>query len=513
MFGKGLCMILLCELLKNWPCTASGGNIRAEVRGVTDHSAEVIPGSVFVARKGRRSDGTAHIPEALRNGAVAVVTDTPDPPELPPDVAAVSVPDAADFLAHACSAFYGHPSRELEVIAVTGTNGKTTVTHFIGQILKAAGIKAAVLGTLGLWVDGEKQDIGLPALTTVPPAHLQRVLRHCADSGVTHIALEASSLGLEGGRLGHCRITRGVFLNIGKDHYGEHGGEAAYLRAKARLADLSDRIILNRDDPAILKLCEGKSAGWTFGGSPDGGNHIWVEDAGSGSWSAGCGGERILLPAPVGGKHNRLNAAASLAAAVSLGFGIRSCRAGLEGLKLPEGRMQETGLSGVRVIVDYAHTPDALKAVLESLALEAGGRIITVFGCGGDRDKEKRPEMGEIAAFYSSSVWVTSDNPRNEDPLQIISDILGGIGGEGPNHRAEPDRGLAIRKAIAEAAPGDIVLIAGKGHESGQTTAGVTRPFSDFEVARRHLEDIHSNSGSDTVQSTDGIWYDGGEME
>ncbi|MET3575847.1 UDP-N-acetylmuramoyl-L-alanyl-D-glutamate--2,6-diaminopimelate ligase [Bhargavaea ullalensis] len=510
-------MILLCELLKNWPCTAEGGDIRTEIHAVTDHSAEVVPGSLFVARKGRASDGAAHIPEALRKGAVAVVTDSASPPVLPPGVVSVSVPDAADFLAHACSAFFGRPSERLSVIAVTGTNGKTTVTRFIGQIFKEAGVKAAVLGTLGLWIDGEQADYPLPPMTTVPPAHLHKVLRHCVDAGVTHVALEASSLGLEGGRLNHCRIRDGIFLNIGNDHHGEHGGEAAYLRAKARLVKLADQIIVNRDDPAVLKLCEGAIPAWTFGGTPGDGRHVWIADDGSGGWEAGWCGGGAAVDAPVGGEHNRLNAAAALAAALSAGLEPAGCAGALGRLRLPAGRMQEMEKNGIRVVVDYAHTPDALEAVLKALSRTATGRLITVFGCGGDRDKEKRPEMGEIAAFYSSEVWVTSDNPRNEDPEAIIRDIFKGIGRQTARFRKEPDRDRAIRYAIAGATPGDVVLIAGKGHESGQTAGGVTKPFSDAEAAERHLSHYHGNhleiSGADPVQSVEGICYDGGEME
>ncbi|WP_159438407.1 UDP-N-acetylmuramoyl-L-alanyl-D-glutamate--2,6-diaminopimelate ligase [Edaphobacillus lindanitolerans] len=510
-------MILLCELLKNWPCLAAGGNIRTEIHGVTDHSAEVIPGSLFIARNGKASRGADHIPEAIRKGAVAVVTDIPDPPDLPATVASISVPDAADFLAYACSAFHGHPSEELTVIAVTGTNGKTTVTHFIGQIMKEAGIKTAVLGTLGLWIDGKKTDYPLPPLTTVPPAHFHRALRYCADAGVTHVALEASSLGLEGGRLRHCRIRQGIFLNIGKDHYGEHGGKEAYLKAKALLLKLADGMIVNKDDPAVLGLCEGTVPLRTFGGTPGGPDHFWICEAGDRNWIAGWEGGEAALRASVDGRHNRLNAAAAFAAAVSAGLDPLKCAGTLERLRLPPGRMQEISRNGVRVVIDYAHTPDALEAVLEALVRTVSGRVITVFGCGGDRDKEKRPEMGEIAAFYSSSVWVTSDNPRSEDPELIIRDIFSGIGEETARYHAEPDRDAAIRKAIEEAAPGDVVLIAGKGHESGQTAAGVTRAFSDEEAAGRHLGRIHGSrleeTGADPVQSADGIWYDGGEME
>lgn len=517
MFGKGSGMIELCELLKNWPCTAKGGDFRALVSGVTDHSAEVIPGSVFVARKGRSASGLDHIQEALRRGAIAVVTDISRPPALPQGVSAISVPDAADFLAYACSAFYGHPSRELTVFAVTGTNGKTTTTRFIGQLLKAGGIRAAVIGTLGVWIDGRKAPLQIPPMTTLPPAHLHRVLRYCADEGVTHIAMEASSLGLSGRRLDHCSIDYGIFLNIGTDHHAEHGGEEAYLHAKGRLSGLAGQIVLNAEDPAVLRIAGDKLPVMTFGERPGGGSHLRIDDDGNGNWMVVYGEDQVCIHAPVEGRHNRLNAAAAFASLVAAGFGLAELCRYASCLSLPEGRMQEAEGAGIRVFVDYAHTPDALEAVLGALSTVCKGRLISVFGCGGDRDREKRPQMGRVAGEYSDSVWVTSDNPRSEEPARIITDVMEGLENTAAIVRAETDRERAIRGAIYEAEPGDVVLIAGKGHEEIQISRSASRPFSDFRTALRFLGEREAEDGAaggdDRVQTADRFWYDGSGME
>ncbi|WP_197462207.1 UDP-N-acetylmuramoyl-L-alanyl-D-glutamate--2,6-diaminopimelate ligase [Bhargavaea cecembensis] len=510
-------MIELCELLKNWPCTAKGGNIRALVSGVTDHSAEVIPGSVFVARKGRSVSGLDHIHEALRNGAVAVVSDISNPPALPQGVSVISVPDAADFLAYACSAFYRHPSRELTVFAVTGTNGKTTTTRFIGQLLKAGGIRAAVIGTLGVWIDGRKTPLQIPPMTTLPPAHLHRVLRYCADEGVTHVAMEASSLGLSGRRLDHCSIDYGVFLNIGTDHHAEHGGEESYLRAKGRLAGLAGQIVLNAEDPAVRSITADRLPVMTFGERSGGDSHLRIVDDRNGGWVISAGESHSVIRAPVEGRHNRLNAAAAFASLMAAGFGLADLCKHASCLSLPEGRMQEAEGAGIRVFVDYAHTPDALEAVLGALSSVCKGRLILVFGCGGDRDGEKRPQMGRVAGEYSGSVWVTSDNPRSEEPARIISDIMEGLKNTAAIVRAETDREHAIRGAIYEAEPGDIVLIAGKGHEEIQISGSSSRPFSDFRTALRFLGEREAEDGAsggdDRVQTTDRFWYDGSGME
>lgn len=488
-------MLALTELLKDWPCLVKGGSVRVEVKGITERSDEVQPGYMFVAREGKKSDGLGYIDDAIERGAVCIVTDRMTDLKQKDQVAYVFVADCLQFLSHACARFEGNPSDDLTVIAVTGTNGKTTVTHFIDQLLRSIGVKSAVIGTLGLVIDGVNHNLPLPAMTTLPPVHLHRTLRYCRDLGITHIVMEASSLGLSQLRLDHCKIDLGLFLNLGNDHYAEHGSRLKYKKAKERLAHLASEVIVNGDDDfcaSIIRKTE--KPVMSFGQNPENDYTIEVlkSDRSLTEMMVQYDGTSTLFEMPVSGVHNALNAAAAISALERLGYSLQEISKHIKMLKLPEGRLQEIrGANGVHVYIDYAHTPDALQAVLKSLALICRGRILTVFGCGGDRDPGKRPEMGEIAAFYSSIVWITSDNPRSEDPQSIIHDILSGIGADTTRYFIEPDREKAIKQALGEARRGDFVLIAGKGHEKTQTFANETIHFSDHEIAAKFLEEMN----------------------
>lgn len=487
MFGKGSRMLLLQELLKDWPCTISGGNFRVAVTGITENSMDVKPGFIFVARKGRKEDGTLYIQEAVHLGAVAIVIDKLTVSTLPENIPVVIVPDCRYFLSHASAVFSGSPSEKLTVIAVTGTNGKTTVTHFIGQLLSRLGVRTAVIGTTGIFIAGIQMDYKVPQMTTLPAEFLHPVLKSCLDQGVTHVILEASSLGLSTSRLDHCKIDVGILLNVGSDHYDEHGGKQAYIEAKTKLLKIAKQVIVNRDDDICVEMSKSSSGPCLYFGTrlesdvclEVQGNKVfmaWDEESGE-------------LPLTILGEYNHMNAAAAISALRILSYKLAEILPYTALLKLPEGRMQQVELGGVTVVIDYAHTPDALEAVLSALAHTCQGRLITVFGCGGERDKGKRTEMGEVAVYYSSSVVVTSDNPRNENPLTIIADIMNGFSGASTAVNAEPDRSRAIRKAIARAEVGDIILIAGKGHEKTQHIAEGIVPFSDEKVATQALLD------------------------
>ncbi|MFJ7933026.1 UDP-N-acetylmuramoyl-L-alanyl-D-glutamate--2,6-diaminopimelate ligase [Sporosarcina sp. NPDC096371] len=465
-------MLLLTELLKDWPCTVSGGEIRSPVTGITENSSRVKNGFVFVARKGGHSDGTLLIQQAIEQGAVAIVVDRTDLTNLPTNVPVVTVPDCRVFMAHASARFAGYPARRLKVIAVTGTNGKTTVTHFIGQLLNCFGNHAAVIGTTGVFIDGMKMEYDSPKMTTLPAEYLHPLLKKCEDQGVTHIVLEASSLGLSSNRLAHCEIDIGILMNIGTDHYEEHGGKLAYILAKKRLSQMVKTMIVNGEDEQCVEMVKDATVPVVYFGV-DSLAGIQVPDF----------EKKFVIP----GNYNRMNALAAIGALVVLGYRLDDILQYCSQLQLPEGRLQQLERDGVSVYIDYAHTPDALQAVLCTLANSCYGKLITVFGCGGERDKGKRADMGELAVFYSANVIVTSDNPRNEDPLAIIEDILEGFGGDCSAVEVVLDRKHAIRKAIFSAAPGDIVLIAGKGHEKTQHTADGLLPFSDFEEAERAL--------------------------
>lgn len=464
----------LSELIKDWPCTVSGGAFRVSVTGITEKSTRVKKGFIFVARKGNRRDGTLYIEEAIQRGAVAIIVESTRIIGIPAEIPVITVPDCRRFIAHASARLAGNPASRLKVIAVTGTNGKTTVTHFIGQLLSHLGNRTAVIGTTGLFIDGEKIEVDLPHMTTLPAEYLHPLLKACEQQAVTHVILEASSLGLSSHRLDVCEIDIGVLMNIGTDHYEEHGGKSCYIDAKKKLFQLVDTMVINSDDQECMEMAKDcYTATVYFGTNP------------SAEVTLASLEPHMSIP----GHYNRMNALAAVSVLLVLGYRLEDILPYCAMLQLPEGRLQRLERDGVTVYIDYAHTPDALQAVLHTLSQVCYGRLITVFGCGGERDKGKRAEMGELAVFYSSSVIVTSDNPRNEDPVAIIHDIMEGFGGECSAIEAVLDRKDAIRKAIFSAAPGDIVLIAGKGHEKTQHTSEGLFPFSDYDEAAQALRE------------------------
>ncbi|MHA6258593.1 UDP-N-acetylmuramoyl-L-alanyl-D-glutamate--2,6-diaminopimelate ligase [Sporosarcina sp. CAU 1771] len=464
-------VLLLSELLKDWSGTYRAEEIKVEVKGITECSLNVKDGFLFVARLGKNDDGMSYISEAIEGGAIAIVIDRALPKDLVLQVPLITVTDCSLFLSYACALLAGNPSERLKVIAVTGTNGKTTVTHFIDQLLRKFGEKTAVIGTTGVFIDGNKFEYDAPDMTTLPAEYLHPLLKKCEDLGVDNILLEASSLGLSAGRLADCEIDIGIVLNIGLDHHDEHGGKQNYIDAKKILIKKSKQVIVNRDDAQCVSMSDVSTSPCVYFGMYHSLDYFIPEKLG------------LSVP----GKFNRMNVIAAVSALLLLGYQFEEILSLVPELKLPKGRLQRLEKDGVVVYIDFAHTPDALDSVLEALSLICEGRLITVFGCGGNRDKGKRSEMGELAVFYSSSVIVTSDNPRKEDPLAIIKDILEGFGEDCQAIEVEPDRKKAIQKAISLAVEGDIVLIAGKGHEEIQHTAEGVFPFSDWEEARSAL--------------------------
>lgn len=446
------------------------------IYGITERSGNVKEGYIFVARKGARDDGILHVQEAIERGAVAIVIDRNAKVDIDStnDITLITVPNGRKFISHASAKLAGNPSELMTIIAVTGTNGKTTVTHFIGQLLRMLGEPAAVIGTTGLFVNGRKVNLDFPEMTTLPAEFLHPLLRECVNAGIRYIVMEASSLGLSTCRLDHCKIDIGVFLNIGVDHYEEHGSKEAYVAAKKRLTTMATNLVVNADDRQCVQLVN-------FSDRPI---HFFNELM--------VGGRMIpydLYPISLPGKHNRLNALAAITVLHVLGYELIDTLPLCDRLELPEGRLQRLVGGDVTVFIDYAHTPDALQTVLASLTEESAGELITVFGCGGDRDRGKRPQMGKIAATYSSKVFITSDNPRSEEPSTIIEEILTGINLESEKINVELDRRTAIQKAVCNAKNGDVVLIAGKGHEKTQQIGRELLTFSDYDVAEAALRE------------------------
>lgn len=463
-----------------------------EVRGPTDrHIAQVThdsrdagPDDLFVAIRGERVDARDFVP---RLSIAAVIAD--GEVRCQDGVTELQVPDARRALAQAAAAVAGFPGATLPTIGLTGTNGKTTVSWMLESIFKAAGQTAGVIGTTGHRIG----DRSLPAKHTTPEApRIQALLSEMLQAGCTAAVMEVSSIALTMHRADGIPYRVAVFTNLSRDHLDFHGSMDDYLMAKARLfTELlaeDGTAILCADDPASAKIDTGNRQRWTYGHAEDASFQIVGVDQ-------TLGGSRIQLRTPDGpttlsvqllGAHNVANAVAAVAAGRALGLSLETCADGIAALHHVPGRLQPIpNTHGLTVLVDYAHTPDALQTVLASLARLGAERILTVMGCGGDRDPGKRPEMGRAASAGSDKVFVTSDNPRSEDPMAIITQILAGVDGE---HTVHIDRAQAIAAAIGEAQSGDVVLIAGKGHEQTQTAGGHSVHFDDVSVAKTALQ-------------------------
>jgi UDP-N-acetylmuramoyl-L-alanyl-D-glutamate--2,6-diaminopimelate ligase len=488
------------------------GNLAGDVAAVCSSSRECGPGSLFVAIPGHKQDGHDFIAAAVARGARFVVQERPGPAGA---AVSIRVADSRRALGIAGRNFYGDPSARLCLIAVVGTNGKTTVTYLLEAILTAAGLSTGVLGTVNYRFGGTV----LPAANTTPESlDLQHTLRRMADAGVTHVAAEVTSHAVALHRVDDCTFAAGIFTNLSQDHLDYHGTMESYFQAKKRFfTDILPRregeppwMICNGDDPWGRRLQREAGAGpvrtLVFGLGPD-------VDVTAAPFRLTPEGITATVRTPAGsfpvtsgltGRFNLSNILAAAAAAWALGLPAQAVQRGLAALARVPGRLEKvSGPDEPQVFVDYAHTEDALRKALESLQEFRRGRIITVFGCGGDRDRGKRPLMGAAAAALSDVVVVTSDNPRTEDPLAIIADIEPGLAAQGTRKVAPedlpgsaetgiyaviPDRRRAIAAALCTARPADTVLIAGKGHEDYQIVGSERHPFDDRTIARALLD-------------------------
>lgn len=461
----------------------------ARLSGLTADSRAVRPGFLFAALPGSKVDGRAFIGEALARGAVAVLapTGTVLPAEAGAEVALIADDRPRRRFARLAAAFHGRQPET--VVAVTGTNGKTSTVSFARQLWALLGRSAASLGTLGIVApDGETPG----SLTTPDPVTLHATLADLAERGVTHLAMEASSHGLDQERLHGVRLTAAGFTNLSHDHLDYHGTMAAYLDAKARLFEEvlppGGTAVLNLDDPAGRTLAA-RLAGRSVRviGYGRAGDALTLEAAtplAAGSrLTLSVFGRRTSLDLPVVGGFQVHNALCALGLVLADPAVDRDAAvAALGRLRGVRGRLEEVArhVSGAPVFVDYAHTPDALETVLTALRPHTAGRLIVVFGCGGDRDRAKRPAMGAIAARLADRAIVTDDNPRSEEPAAIRAAILAAC----PGAVEIGDRRAAIAAAVESLAEGDVLVIAGKGHESGQIVGNTVHPFDDAEVAR-----------------------------
>jgi len=488
------------------PAGATGPVSSADptISAVEYDSRKVVPGAVFVGLRGANTDGTTFAAQAAAKGAAAIVSDQP----APAGIAApwVHVRDGRAALAVLASAFSGYPSRSMLVAGITGTNGKTTTAFLVREIFEAAGLSCGLLGTVQYRVGAEIRDA---ARTTPEATDLQRMFREMVEAGCRACAVEVSSHALDLRRVDETRFAVGVFTNLTRDHLDYHQDMDRYFAAKRRLFEILPAgapAVLNADDPRVASLVGQVPAAITFGIDHDADvrpvalpvslMHLAFE--------ATSPAGTIRIESRLAGRFNIYNLLAAAATGVAVGMPVSAIEGGLAAVTAVPGRLQvvSTPDDEVVAIVDYAHTDDALKNLLEAVRPLAGARLITVFGCGGDRDKTKRPLMGAVAARLSDRVVITSDNPRSEEPDAIIDDIERGIASASDRAAARAsesagrgspawtrivDRRDAIGRAIAEAQPGDVIVIAGKGHEKTQVIRDRELPFDDVAVAQDAL--------------------------
>lgn len=480
------------------------GKLKADVgafgASVTHDSRRAMPGGIFVAITGAQADGNHFVGDATKRGAIAIVSEQPRPADF--TGVWMQVANAREALAKAAALVHGHPSRQLVLVGLTGTNGKTTTSYLVNSIFAAAGKKTAVMGTIGYSIGDEKVDA---EYTTPEASEIQNFLRRAVESGVTHAVMEVSSIALGMHRADELEFAAAAFSNLTQDHLDFHGTMENYFAAKKKLFDgqigkRPNHAILNLDDPYGVQLKEmcGTTA-LTYALDADADivtkeKHFGLEGL---RFTARTPAGQIEIASPLVGRPHAYNSLCAIGVGLSLGFDTDTIARGINQCAGVAGRFERIssvdGGDDITVVVDYAHTPDALVNTLNTVqAAQAHkngkrGRVITVMGCGGDRDRTKRPVMGEVAAKQSDWVIATSDNPRSENPVMILNDIRIGLDRVGKAYELIVDRREAIFRAVTQAKPGDVVIVAGKGHETYQILPTGKIDFDDREVAREAL--------------------------
>jgi UDP-N-acetylmuramoyl-L-alanyl-D-glutamate--2,6-diaminopimelate ligase len=505
------------EHVMNWKdltdeiaAVGAGGDSAEPVTGVEYDSRRVRPGSVFVAMKGGSTDGNRYVDKAIKAGALGIVTDSAEKFDhllvFEPGLPILEVEHGRRALAQASAAFFGHPERKLAATGITGTNGKTTTAFLVEELLNAAARSTVLVGTIEYHVAGAVR----PSLHTTPESRdLFELMAEGVTQGATELVTEVSSHALDQGRATGVNFDVAVFTNLTRDHLDYHQTMDNYFAAKRLLFDgtvyPAPRVaVINAHDPHAEQLAAAAAKA---------GAEVRTYGMGRGDWRAASysltpGGAVLDLETPAGaakvtshlaGEVNILNLLAAFTAAHARGIPFADLVASVPHLKPVPGRFQSVDAGQpFSVIVDYAHTDDALRnltALARQMTAKTGKRVITLFGCGGDRDRTKRPKMGQAAGEGSDFVIATSDNPRSEDPQAILAEIEPGLKASGVQYTVEPDRAAAIRLALEAAAPGDVVLIAGKGHEKEQILAHGTVPFDDAEIALSTLAQLGYGGG------------------
>jgi UDP-N-acetylmuramoyl-L-alanyl-D-glutamate--2,6-diaminopimelate ligase len=461
------------------------GALPAAAEAITDDSRLVRPGTIFIAVRGKERDGHDFLESAMSAGAIAAIVE--EPKRIPAGLPAIVVRDGRRAAPLAAAAAYGWPARELQLVGVTGTNGKTTTVNMLRHVLDTSTVRSASIGTLGVLVGSEGKSVeGGGGLTTPGPVELQRLLRVLVDSGVGRVAMEVSSHSLHQRRVEGVYFDVVVFTNLTRDHLDYHGSMEEYFKAKSRLLEYllpHGTVVYSVDDKAWMQLrTDRRRVGFSERVMSAEVHADGVQFGPRGSeWTLALGTERFPIRLPLIGDFNIMNALGAAAAAYALGTHTPQIASRLSSLPQVPGRLELLNESPA-VLRDYAHTPDALERALTAVRPFVRGRLIVVFGCGGDRDRGKRPVMGEIAERLADLAIVTSDNPRTEDPERILDDIESGMHGDG--HERITDRLEAIQRALAIATADDVVLLAGKGHETYQVRGTTKYPFDEKEIVK-----------------------------
>lgn len=476
--------MLLSELAMSTGLRYTGENV--DIRSIEYDSRKVKQGSMFCCIVGQLFDGHTFAEAAVEQGAVALLVER----ELPLSVPQVVVKNARKSMAEMAAAFYGYPQREIQVLGVTGTNGKTTTTYMVKAIAEQAGKKVGIIGTIRNMIGSESLHTDR---TTPESVDLFRLLRTMADARVDLVVMEVSSHALEQFRVHGIKFDVALFTNLTQDHLDYHKTFENYLQAKKILFQNAKKAVVNVDDPYADRIMSGLSIPITTFGVRDradiAASDIDITTRGvQFDLHTPCGDVRMNLPIP--GLFSVFNAMGAVGMAQAIGIRLPAIKQGLESMTSVSGRLEAVGSHlPYSIFVDYAHTPDALENVLKTVCDFAKKRVICVFGCGGDRDRAKRPIMGEIAGRYSDLAIITSDNPRNEDPMAIIETIEEGVKRSGAKYVVIENRRQAIAHAISVAEPDDVILIAGKGHENYQEINGTRYHFDDKETVKELLEE------------------------
>jgi UDP-N-acetylmuramoyl-L-alanyl-D-glutamate--2,6-diaminopimelate ligase len=485
----------LPEILAGTEISTVTGPADAEIRSIAYDSRKVTPGALFFAFHGQKMEGLEFVSDAAARGAVAIACEQPRREGLPKEIAWVELLPGSErrSLARAAANFYGHPADQLKLVGVTGTNGKTTISFIVDSILRAAGFTTGLVGTTGYRTpQGSRKAVN----TTPESLDLQQMFREVRDAGGTRAVLEVSSHSLAMERVWGCHFAVAIFTNLTRDHLNFHKTFEDYFAAKRRLfeglgAGAPDLAVVNADDPYATRL-EGlakHTLGYGLEGSVDLTTKKFALSFEGLAFTAETPAGKVQVRSPLVGRINVYNILAAIGAGIGLEVPVEKIEEGIANLALVPGRFQRIDQGQpFFVVVDYAHADDAMRnLILTARELNPSGRVITVFGAGGERDRSTRPLMGEAAGSLSDLVILTSDNPRSEDPLRIINDVVVGLQKVNANYHIEQDRETALEIAFEEARSGDIVLLAGKGHENSQILRDLTFEFDDREKAREIL--------------------------